>query len=694
MASHTIYCGNFDFVALAGTQWWALGMSGGNIDTEAGRPSLIHAAGVADRFGLHVVVNDRTSASTFTTTINGVAGAVSITIPAATTGFFEDLTHTDTIAAGNEYRGVLVAGTGGTDLRVANVSYRWTPDTVAGITLHAEATSFPAGIRYTSAAGSLGTEGGTEAAVQAPLTAGTLRRLQVQMRANDKSTAGTARIRINGVNGTGFATIPAQSTGLFEDATNTDTVTDGDLVSLEWNVPSGGTTFRTWRHQITHDATAAASAPSSWALGVTAPAGVSRYGPPGLTLSANPGHVLDSSAYRARARTAGRVATIRLWITANAATGAGALHLLVNQASVASVAIPAGQTGAITLTADTAFAADDDLGWQIAAGTGGNLTITSLAWTFAPVAGGTPVSQAISVPSEVLQSLALGTAVATESLTGVDRAVLVPWESLAAVQRGQASEAEVLQGVRGTTAAPAESLGGLRAASPVAHETLQHLLRSTSAAAESLASARREVAIAHEVLRHITRGTGVPAEVLARAVASHLAEMETLLRVARAIAVPFEAGSTATTTPVSQAVAVPMESLQGLRVARLIAVEALQGIAAGETSAAEALAAVRAGVSVPIELLGQLVVQHLAAAEILRGIGASRTAPSEWLQRVAAATVVPVAWLGPDAVSRILRDLDRSGHRFLDLDFSAHRLRDVDRSAPRLIDIDHSGGQA
>ena len=311
-----------------------------------------------------------------------------------------------------------------------------------------------------------------------------------------------------------------------------------------------------------------------------------------------------------------------------------------------------------------------------------------------PGAGGTPVSQAVPVASETLQSLAVSAAAASEALAGVDRAVLVPWESLAAVQRGQASEAEVLQGVRGTTAAPAESLGGLRAASPVAHETLQHLLRSTSAAAESLASARREVAIAHEVLRHITRGTGVPAEVLARAVASHLAEMETLLRVARAIAVPFEAGSTATTTPVSQAVAVPMESLQGLRVARLIAVEALQGIAAGETSAAEALAAVRAGVSVPIELLGQLVVQHLAAAEILRGIGASRTAPSEWLQRVAAATVVPVAWLGPDAVSRILRDLDRSGHRFLDLDFSAHRLRDVDRSAPRLIDIDHSGGQA
>lgn len=694
MASHTIFCGNFDFVALAGTQWWGLGMGTGTMPTQAGRPSRIHADGVADRFGLHVPINDRTTASTFTTAINGTAGNISITVPANTTGYFEDATNSDTITAGQEYRGQLVAGTGGTNLRIANVSYRWTPTGATGITLHNDGTSFAVGTRYTSIGGSLGTEGASEAPVQNPLTAGTLRRLQVDMRTNNRSSPGTARVRINGANGNGLVTIPASSTGLFEDATNTDTVQDGDLGDLEWSIPSGGSTYRTWRSQITHDATSAVCAPSSWAVGVTVPAGASRFGPPGLTLFDNNSHILDSSAYRGRAQTDGVVASLRLWVSANAMTTDGALHLLVDQVSVASVAIPAGQTGAITLTAGEAYTAGQDLGWQLTAGTGGDLTVTALGWTFAAATGGTPVSQAIPAASEVLGSPVRAAVSSAESLARTDRVTLVQWESLAQAAPSFASSAEYLASLSRAVAVPAEALSEPRSARGVSHEALASALASRVSAVESLARLLSSRVGAHEWLASAAGSTGVFAEVLAGAIAAHAIPSEVLLRLARGLPVPFEAGSSATLVPVSQAVPVAMEILARITRGQAAPVEALGSALTGLLVPSETVATLRGTTPVSLEALGSLLAVHTAAAEILAAATGTRSAPSEWLRTAIAAGVVPMEWLGPDAVSRILRDLDRSAHRLLDLDHSAHRLRDTDRSAPRFLDTDFSGGQA
>jgi len=688
MAATTIYCGNFDFVASAGTNWWTMGMGGGNQPAQAERSSRIHAAGVADRVGIMVAINDRTTATTFTTQINGVAGSVSITVPAGQTGWFDDPTHADTLAAGDEYTGVLVVGTGGTNFRTANVRYRWTPTTVAGITLHGSATEFATGVQYTSVGGSRGVAtAGAESSVQQPVAAGTLRRLQIQMRTNTSGSASTVTLRVNGVDTAMAVTIPANQTGLFEDATTSVGVQDGDLVSLRWNANTGGTTWRTWRHQITHDATDAVSALASWATGVTVPAGASRYGPPNLVLFDNNGHVLDSPTYRARVATPAVVEQCWLWVTANAATTDSFFRLLKNQVSVAGVTIPAGQVGAFSFAPGTAFADGDDIGWEIAAGTGGGVTVTSNAFR---LAGGTPISQSSVSATEWRAGVTRSAVPAVESLGGVSGAATVAAEILAQRISAALSTVEFLAGLSRSASPAVESLAGVGRASLLSWESVAGVSRSSASPLESLtALLATSPATAIEILAQVSRSSVSAAEFLARVSRDQTVALELLAALSRQSLVAWEAAGTG--AAVARASIVGVEWLQAVAAPRVSPAEWLHALSADSTAPAELLAGVSRLSAVVAEVLGTLQASSAFAVEILALRSRVSTVAAEILAALAEQSVITVAWDGSVVTIRILRGRDFSAHRLRGLDHSTPRLAGQDHSTPRLRGIDHSG---
>lgn len=71
--------------------------------------------------------------------------------------------------------------------------------------------------------------------------ADTLSKLRINVYGNDRG-ASTLKLRINGGNGTQSVAIGSSTTGIIE-ATGTDTIAVGDLVNLQLNVGTGGTTF-------------------------------------------------------------------------------------------------------------------------------------------------------------------------------------------------------------------------------------------------------------------------------------------------------------------------------------------------------------------------------------------------------------------------------------------------------------------
>lgn len=205
--------------------------------------------------GLYVVVptNDRSTSVTITSAIGGSAGNQTVTVPAATTGSFEDTTNSDTISAGNDlsYRLTRTAATAGTSLDITSlsVSFAATTDTVARQTLWlaGHGFAFNTGSRYTGIAGygststiPTGTE--TEADVEM-LHAATLRNGGVLVSTNTCNGDRTLTLRVNAANSALAITIPNATSGTFEDTSNSVAVSLGDLV--DWDIGNGGSSGTT-----------------------------------------------------------------------------------------------------------------------------------------------------------------------------------------------------------------------------------------------------------------------------------------------------------------------------------------------------------------------------------------------------------------------------------------------------------------
>lgn len=85
-------------------------------------------------------------------------------------------------------------------------------------------------------------------------SAGVISNLYIRVKSNDRG-ASTYRLRINAANGNQVVSIGASTTGEFEDASNTDTITAGDEVNCSIVTGAGGTSFIAQLRSVVFNAT-------------------------------------------------------------------------------------------------------------------------------------------------------------------------------------------------------------------------------------------------------------------------------------------------------------------------------------------------------------------------------------------------------------------------------------------------------
>lgn len=189
--------------------------------------------------GLYVTVTANTLTGTTTATLrkNGANASQAVSIGAGLTGAFQDTLNSDSLASGDLFCTRFVTGAGGLDaLTVAVVAYNLRSPTGTSILiisnpgqdiLSAGATRYQpiGGARFTDT---------TESWVQYTFrVAATLSNLRVLVQVNSRNGATTIRTRKNGANGNQSVSIGASTTGDFEDTTNADPVSPGDLINYQ-----------------------------------------------------------------------------------------------------------------------------------------------------------------------------------------------------------------------------------------------------------------------------------------------------------------------------------------------------------------------------------------------------------------------------------------------------------------------------
>lgn len=218
--------------------------------TEANQKLRYRTAGTFSGFFVSVFDNTLTAASTITLRKNGANANETVSVGSGASGQFQDTTHTDAVAAGDDWAVNVVAGATGTRMRVQLMSVLFTATTTTNsLTKLAAGTS--QAFTTSNATNYLGLceqfrIDTTEVNHQFKFkTAGTLKNSSCIVSANARATATTFNVRNNTANTGITISVTASTTGLFEDTTHTAAVAVNDLVNyaLVFGTESTSITF-------------------------------------------------------------------------------------------------------------------------------------------------------------------------------------------------------------------------------------------------------------------------------------------------------------------------------------------------------------------------------------------------------------------------------------------------------------------
>lgn len=210
--------------------------------TEADRNSVWRSAGTLSNLYIRILLNDR-AASTFRTRKGTANANLVVSITGSTTGKFEDTSNTDAVTAGDNWHVTIITGAGGTVFawHVYNVLFAATTNTVQRMGCNFTDVTLASTTSFSPFYGHSATPQSTESNVGMTLrTAGTLRNFVIFVNGNSRTTTSTGRSRKNNANGNQSVSIGASATGTFEDTTNSDTVTSGNVIN--WSITTGAGT--------------------------------------------------------------------------------------------------------------------------------------------------------------------------------------------------------------------------------------------------------------------------------------------------------------------------------------------------------------------------------------------------------------------------------------------------------------------
>ena len=234
-------------ISTASTTFFNLigGIEGDVTASENGQEQKFQTAGTLSNGIVLLRTNTRSTNSTFRSRVNNGNGNIAITIASTdTSGFLEDTSNTDTIAANDLVNTSITLGTGtgtlrffltGADFITTNSKFMILGGLGIGRNQLANVTS------YSHMAGNLILAATTEAFLQSdPNIAFTGSNATIYVSAITMTDASTWRLRINGGNGNQVIS-SITTTGRKEDTTNTDAIVSGDDICWEFITGATGT---------------------------------------------------------------------------------------------------------------------------------------------------------------------------------------------------------------------------------------------------------------------------------------------------------------------------------------------------------------------------------------------------------------------------------------------------------------------
>jgi hypothetical protein len=214
--------------------------------TEAAAMARMKVAGTVSNAVCVVSSNSMTSTTNLSSRLNGVTANLALAITAAATGTFEDTTHSDTVASGDDYNFGGTTGTGSIiQIPYLGVSFTASSGTSSDLFLSFRALYNPAVTEFVSLGGSRGSTTASTTETNNQIQHGFIGAC-TNMRAHITSNTAIATIAINirknTANGNLNLAITAAATGLFEDTTNSDSFIATDNMDY---MLSGGTSGST-----------------------------------------------------------------------------------------------------------------------------------------------------------------------------------------------------------------------------------------------------------------------------------------------------------------------------------------------------------------------------------------------------------------------------------------------------------------
>lgn len=189
---------------------------------------------------VRVPVNYKGSATTVRSRVGGANGNQAVTVPASTSGTFEDTSNSDSLSNGNLFNVSITTDWDGMP-EFSIIAFKLA---TASNTTPIECAANPRGETTTQATAYIGIEGcpvAHTAEVRSQYkfrVAATLSNLRAYVITNTLSAASTLRTRKNGANGNQSLSIGSAATGSFEDTSNSDSIAVTDLVNYQ---RTGGT---------------------------------------------------------------------------------------------------------------------------------------------------------------------------------------------------------------------------------------------------------------------------------------------------------------------------------------------------------------------------------------------------------------------------------------------------------------------
>jgi hypothetical protein len=331
--------------------------------TETSREVTWRTPGTISKLYFRIVVNSSTAPSTLRLRKNGADSGMGQSIPAGTTGFFEDTVNTVTVSAGDKLAYQLICGAGGAiSCSLISVIFDASTNCVNRLVCEGYGVNTASVTHFLpivgDRSGTTAVEANTENIIK---ISGIIKNAFLNVATNARTTNTIYTLRKNGVDTAITFTYGNLETGIKEDTTNLVSVVPND--KLAWSITTGaGTQTSTFQTiALDFETTTGESWISAGSAGASADTVVLE---PVTTTYAIGGGMFPStteSQHQMKAREAFTFKNLIVYVAINTIDAACTFSLRKNGVNAMSVTIGPNATGYLANTSDTVVVAEGDL---------------------------------------------------------------------------------------------------------------------------------------------------------------------------------------------------------------------------------------------------------------------------------------------------------------------------------------------